>query len=225
MARRKVKKKRKLKIKNILLVFVILIIILLGLAFLTDIKINNIVIKGNTLYSDWEIIEKAGLEDYPSSLKTLSSSIKKKLEKDDYIKSANVERPSLTKVVIEVEENLPLFYYLPAQKTILADKTEVNDNFPVPTVINYVPDKIYSKFLKAISSVDYDIVKRISEIRYDPNEVDEGRFFLTMNDGNQVYLTLNKFTKIDDYLDIIKEFDNKKGILYLDSGEYFEVKS
>ena len=46
-----------------------------------------------------------------------------------------------------------------------------------------------------------------------------------MNDGNQVYLTLNKFTKIDNYLDIIKEFDNKKGILYLDSGEYFEVKS
>ena len=225
MARRKVKKKRKLKIKNVLLVLTILIIILLGLAFLTDVKINNIVIKGNIFYSDWEIIEKAGLDDYPSSLKTLSSSIEKRLEEDDYIKSVNVERPSLTKVVIKVEENLPLFYYLPAQKTILADKTEVKDNFPVPTVINYVPDKIYSKFLKAISSVNYDIVKRISEIRYDPNEVDEGRFFLTMNDGNQVYLTLDKFTKIDDYLDIIKEFDNKKGILYLDSGEYFEVKS
>ena len=42
--------------------------------------------------------------------------------------------------------------------------------------------------------------------------------------GNQVYLTLNDFNKIDNYLDIIKEFDNKKGILYLDSGEYFEVK-
>ena len=76
-----------------------------------------------------------------------------------------------------------------------------------------------------MSSIDYDIIKRISEIRYDPNEVDDGRFFLMMNDGNQVYLTLNKFTKIDNYLDIIKEFDNKKGILYLDSGEYFEVKS
>lgn len=222
---RKVKKKRRIKIKNVLLVLLFFIIILLCLAFLTDVKINNIVIKGNTLYSDWEIIEKAGLDDYPSSLKTLSSSIEKKLEKDDYIESASVERPSLTKIVIKIKENLPLFYYLPAEKTILADKTEVSDNFPVPTVINYVPDKIYSKFLKAISSVDYDIVKRISEIKYDPNEVDEGRFLLTMNDGNYVYLTLNGFDKIDDYLDIIKEFDNKKGILYLDSGEYFEVKS
>ena len=219
------KKKRRLKVRNVLLVLTLITIILLGLAFLTDVKINNIVIKGNVLYSDWEIIEKAGLDDYPSSLKTLSSKIEGRLEEDAYIKEVKVERPSLTKVVIKVDENLPLFYYLPAQKTILADKTEVLENFPVPTVINYVPDKIYTKFLKAISSVNYDIVKRISEIRYDPNEVDEGRFFLTMNDGNQVYLTLNKFTKIDNYLDIIKEFDNKKGILYLDSGEYFEVKS
>lgn len=221
---RKVKKKRKLKVKNVFLVFLFIILMLLGIAFLTDIKINNIVIKGNSLYSDWEIIEMARLDDYPSSLRTLSSSIEKRLEKDAYVNNVEVERPSLTKVVINIEENLPLFYYLPAEKTILADKTEVDDNFPVPTVINYVPDKVYSKFLKAIASVNYDIVKRISEIKYDPNEVDEGRFFLTMNDGNQVYLTLNDFEKIDSYLDIIKEFDNKKGILYLDSGEYFEVK-
>ncbi len=218
------KKKRRLKVRNVLLVLTLITIILLGLAFLTDVKINNIVIKGNVLYSDWEIIEKAGLDDYPSSLKTLSSKIEGRLEEDAYIKEVKVERPSLTKVVIKIDENLPLFYYLPAQKTILADKTEVLENFPVPTVINYVPDKVYEKFLKAIASVNYDIVKRISEIKYDPNEVDEGRFFLTMNDGNQVYLTLNSFEKIDDYLDIIKEFDNKKGILYLDSGEYFEVK-
>ena len=223
MARKKTKKRRK-KITNVFMVFLFIVILLLSLAFLTDVKINNIVIKGNFLYSDWDIIEMAKLDDYPSSLKTLSSSIEKRLEKDDYIKEVKVSRPSLTKVVIEINENLPLFYYLPADKTILSDKTEVNDDFSVPTVINYVPDKIYFNFLNAISSIDYDIVKRISEIKYDPNEVDDGRFFLTMNDGNQVYLTLNKFTKIDDYLDIIKEFDNKKGILYLDSGEYFVVK-
>lgn len=221
---RKVKKKRKLKVRKLFTVVFIFTLILLGLAFLTDVKINNIIVKGNNLYSDWEIIKMAKLDGYPSSLKTLSRNIEKNLEKDNYINEVNVERPSLTKVVINVKENLPLFYYLPIDKTILTDKSETKDNFPVPTVINYIPDKVYSKFLKAISSVDYDIVKRISEIKYDPNEVDEGRFFLTMNDGNRVYLTLNKFTKIDNYLDIIKEFDNKKGILYLDSGEYFEVK-
>ena len=79
---RKVKKKRKLKVKNVFLVFLFIILMLLGIAFLTDIKINNIVIKGNSLYSDWEIIEMARLDDYPSSLKTLSSSIEKRLENE-----------------------------------------------------------------------------------------------------------------------------------------------
>ena len=218
------KKKRKIKVKNVLLVFIITIVILFCLALLTDVKINNIVIKGNTIYSDWEIIEKAGLEDYPSSLKTLSKTIENRLEDDDYIQSVNVRRPSLTKVVIEIKENVPLFYYLPASKTILANNKEVTDNFSVPTVINYIPDNIYKKFVLAMKDINYDIVKRISEIKYDPNDVDDGRFLLSMNDGNQVYLTLNDFDKIDGYLEIIKEFDNKKGILYLDSGEYFEVK-
>lgn len=218
------KKKRKIKVKNVLLVFIITIVILFCLALLTDVKINNIVIKGNTIYSDWEIIEKAGLEDYPSSLKTLSKTIENRLEDDDYIQSVNVRRPSLTKVVIEIKENVPLFYYLPASKTILANNKEVTDNFSVPTVINYIPDNIYKKFVSAMKDINYDIVKRISEIKYDPNDVDDGRFLLSMNDGNQVYLTLNDFDKIDGYLEIIKEFDNKKGILYLDSGEYFEVK-
>lgn len=219
------KKKRKLKTKRIFTCFLIITLFLFILSFLTDVKINNIIVKGNTLYTDWEIINKVNLEDYPSALKTLSINMKRALEKDDYIKRVKITRRGLTTVVIKVEENLPLFYYEPKGKTILMDKTETNDNFSVPTVINYIPDNIYSKFLKKISEVDYSIIKRISEIKYDPNDVDEGRFYLTMNDGNNVYLTLNKFDKIDNYLDIIKEFDNKKGILYLDSGEYFEVKS
>ena len=68
-----------------------------------------------------------------------------------------------------------------------------------------------------------DILIRISEIKYDPNDIDNERFYLTMNDGNYVYLTLNKFDKINNYLEIVKTFNNKKGILYLDSGEYFEI--
>ena len=43
-----------------------------------------------------------------------------------------------------------------------------------------------------------------------------------MNDGNYVYLTLKKFDNINKYVDMIKSFDNKKGILHLDSGEYFK---
>lgn len=218
------KKRRKIKKKNLFLFFCFLTMILLSLAFMMDIKINNVIVKGNVLYEDYDIIKKAHLENYPSSLSNLSFNIKKTLEKDPYVKKANVYKTSLTKVVIEVEENLPLFYYLPTNKTVLVDKSQTDDNFPVPTVINYVPDKIYELLLEKISNADYDIIKRISEIKYDPNEVDDERFLFTMNDGNYIYVTLEKMDKINKYLNIIKSFNNKKGILYLDSGEYFEVK-
>ena len=219
------RKKRKLKLVRVLFLIIIIGLILYGVSLILDLKVSNVIVKGNTLYSDWEIIKTADLDDYPPTFENPSTVIERRLEDDDYIKSAHVSKRWFTQVVIDVDENMPLFYYLPKEKTILEDKSEVSDNFPVPTVINYVPDKIYSKFVKAISKTDYDIVKRISEIRYDPNEVDTERFFLVMNDGNYVYLTLQGFDKINDYLDVIKEFDNKKGTLYLDSGEYFEVRS
>ena len=218
------RKKRKIKTKSIFVLLIFITLILLSVSFMMDVRINNVVVKGNVLFSDYEIIEKARLDDYPSSLKNSSSLIKKRLDKDVYIKSAKVYKRWIDKVVIEVEENLPLFYYLPSKKTILADKKETDDNFPVPTVINYVPDKIYDLLLEKIFNGNYDIIKRISEIKYDPNEVDDERFLLTMNDGNYVYITLDKFSKISKYLEIIKSFDNKKGTLYLDSGEYFEVR-
>lgn len=222
MAKKRVKR-RKLKIKSFILLLIIILIIIGIILFLDNLKITSINVSGNTLYSEWEIIEKAGLDDYPSTLRNLSGTIESRLEEDPYIKEAKVTKSFLTKVNIEITENLPLFYYVPERSTILADQSKTDDNFPVPTVINYIPDKLYTEFLQNLEDTDYTIIKRISEIKYDPNDVDEERFLLTMSDGNYVYLTLQKFSKINNYLDIIKEFNNKKGILYLDSGEYFEV--
>lgn len=218
------KKKRKLKKKKLFIFLLFVFSILFVLSFVMDIKINNVIVRGNVLLDDYDLIKIANLDEYPSSLANSSYSIRKRLLKSPYIGKANVYKTSLTKVVIEVKENLPLFYYLPREKTILSDKEETSDNFSVPTVINYVPDKIYLGLVDSISGIDYSINKRISEIKYDPNEVDDERFLLTMNDGNYVYLTLEKFDKINKYLEIIKSFDNKKGTLYLDSGEYFVVK-
>ncbi len=222
MAKKKVKKK-KVKAKSVLVFLVVILMLVLGVVYIYNLKITSIVVKGNTLYTDWQIIKLAGLDDYPSSMQNLSGMISNKLEKEPYIKKATVQKNWITNIKITIEENLPLFYYVPNQKTVLADKTETTDNFPVPTLVNYVPNKIYSTFIKEMNNTDYVIVKRISEIKYDPNEVDEERFLLTMNDGNYVYLTLSRFNKINHYLEIIKEFDNKKGVLYLDSGEYFKV--
>ena len=45
-----------------------------------------------------------------------------------------------------------------------------------------------------------------------------------MNDGNLVYITLTKINKINKYNSIYSKMEGKKGIIYLDSGDYVEVK-
>lgn len=74
-----------------------------------------------------------------------------------------------------------------------------------------------------MAEVNNDILYKISEIEYRPNEVDKERFLLTMNDGNYVYVTLYTFDKINQYDAIYPTLENKNGILYLDSGNYFEI--
>ena len=45
-----------------------------------------------------------------------------------------------------------------------------------------------------------------------------------MVDSNYVYITLSKIDKLNKYNLIVNELDNKKGIIYLDSGDYLEIK-
>ena len=45
-----------------------------------------------------------------------------------------------------------------------------------------------------------------------------------MIDENTVYITLNKIDEFKKYIEIKKQLEGKKGILYLDSGNYFEIK-
>ena len=50
-----------------------------------------------------------------------------------------------------------------------------------------------------------------------------------MSDNNKVYVTLEKFLKINYYNEIMErvlvKYQDKKGILYLDEGEYFVLEN
>lgn len=216
-------KKRKIRFGRIFLVLIILFLLFYLLANIFKFPIKNIYVKGNNILSDQEIIEITQIENYPSIFSKSSNEMKKRLEKNIYIKKAKITKKYLREVHITIEDNYPLFYDSDKKKTILLNKKKTTEKLNAPLLINYVPDTIYNLFLEKMSSLNYDTIKRISEIKYDPNEVDEERFLLTMSDGNYVYLTLEKFEVINNYVDIIKTFNNKKGILYLDSGEYFKI--
>lgn len=44
-----------------------------------------------------------------------------------------------------------------------------------------------------------------------------------MNDGNYVYITTTRLDNINKYENVLLELEGKKGIIYLDSGNHFEI--
>lgn len=223
--KKKNKKKKRLKIRYGRVFFALFILGLIVYIFLHifDFSIRNIYVKNNVYLTDQQIIERAKLQNNPSTFQELTLLMKQNLEKDVMIKHVKVEKKGFSSVTITVEENRPLFYDKNQNKTVLLDGTLTDMIYVVPTLINYTPDKLYQKLQKKLSELDTMLLTRISEIEYNPNEVDTSRFLLSMADGNYVYLSLNQFQKINSYVDIIKTFQGKKGILYLDSGEYFKI--
>lgn len=223
--KKKVILKRKIKVIAVILFILIVFLIYFLIKFILGIKVQNIFIKNNKYLKDDYIIEKAGLSDYPSYFKNFSFSISNKLEKDNFIKSATVKKQFFGVVNIEIEENKVLFYKENEKKYVLEDKKEV-DSLPyeISTVrlVNYIPDTIYDYFIKKYSKLDETVRAKISQIKYDPSEYDDSRFMLYMVDGNYVYITLTKFDSLNYYNEIYPTLGNKKGILYLDSGNHFQ---
>lgn len=184
-------------------------------------RITNIYIKNNNILTDQEVIDASGLKNYPSFILTTNYSIKNKLLKNNLVKKVKVKKGLWGKVYIDIEEYKPLFIY--EDKVILDNKNEVDLDISLPILVNKVDDDILDKLISKYDSVNDEIKLMISEIRYDPNDIDKERFLFTMSDGNYVYITLYKLSSIDEYLKITSTLKDKKGILYLDSGNYFEV--
>ena len=217
--------KRKLNVKRVIVFLLSVLILSFFIYKLVNVNISNIYIKGNNYLTDQYIIDISGLSNYPNSLSNISFNIEKKLKKDSFILDAKVKkRGLLNKVYIEIIENYPLYYYASLDKTVLYNGDMIDGNISNITLINKIPDTIYDKFISKFRDLEYSVLDRISEVRYNPNEVDSERFLILMNDENYVYVTLNRFLNLNKYVDIIKTFSGKKGVLHLDSGEYFEIR-
>ncbi|MEG0021456.1 MAG: FtsQ-type POTRA domain-containing protein [Bacilli bacterium] len=220
---KKKKKKVRLKVVNIFLVLLSIYLVCFLLFSIITKPINSIYVKGNNYLEDYEIIRTAGIEDYPVSITNFSFLIEKRLEKNKFIMKAKVRKKFLTTVYIEVKENIPILYDSLKNVTILKNGTVVKENLNAPILVNAIDKKKHDLLIKKLSLINRNILNKISEIKYDPDAVDTERFLLTMIDGNYVYVTLSKFKEINNYNNYVKEFNNKKGILYLNSGEYFKI--
>lgn len=220
------KQKRKKRINYKALFFLICPIVIIGFIVIhvANFKVQNIYIEGNEFITDQQIIDIAQLKNYPRVIKIDKKKIKKNLTNNEYIKNVDIKYNNYGREInIKIEENIPVIYYQYDETYILSDGSYVKDKYSLPILINQTPDNILKKLVEKLSSIDRNVLYRISEIRYYPSNVDEELFLLTMEDGNYIYINFYNFNKLNNYIDIIKGFDNKKGIIHFDSGDYLEL--
>lgn len=211
------------KIRYDRIIFFLLIVFSCLFLILFNINITNIYISNNYYLKDQEIIDLAGISSYPKVLLNTSNKIKNRLESNVLIKSVKVSYKNFKEVYIEIFENNPIFYYDYEKVTVLSDGSKITDKYTLPTVLNYIGDNCYNDFVLEMSKLDISILNRISEIKFDPNDVDDNRFLLTMSDGNYVYINIKTFNKLNKYIEILESLPDKNGILYLDYGNNFDV--
>ena len=223
----KVIKKKKLRLLPFLIFIIVISMIVFGCLFVLDTKVKNIIISGNEILSDDDIIELAGLTNYPSFYKTLNLTMKNNIKENPLIKSVNINRRFYHIIEINIKEYQILYKKEYTGKYLLENKDEITLDketpYTIPRLINEIPKKILNRFIKYYKRVDLSIREKISEIKYDPNEFDKERFLLYMDDGNSVYITITKFERLNYYNEVLPQLDGKKGYLYLDSGNHFKI--
>lgn len=225
---KKLVKKRKIKLLPCLIVLLVLGGLSFVVYFFLKLPILNLIVENTTYLNDDYILELAEVKDYPSFWMSSTSNMERKLENSPYISEAKVERKFFHILVFNIDENKPLFINNTNNTVVFSDKEEVSvsdriDLFRIPRLINYVPDNKYQSFIKGVANIKKDILGKISDVEYQPNDYDKDRFLLYMDDGNMVYLTLTKFDMINYYNDVLSQLENRKGILYLDNGNHFQI--
>lgn len=222
-----VKNKKKRNIINFKALFFLIcpiIIIVFIILHVANFSVQNVYIEGNNYIVDQKIIDISGLNNYPKVITINRKKIKDNLLKNEYINDVSIKYNNFGREIhIKVEENVPIIYYQYDETYILSDGSYVKDKYSLPILINQTPDNILKSLVKKLSLIDRDVLYRISEIRYYPSKVDEELFLLTMEDGNYVYIDLYNISKLDNYIEVVKKFDNRKGIIHFDSGDYLEL--
>lgn len=209
---------------RLLLVLIIFGLIGYGISRFIYIPVRNISVSGNNNLSDIEVIRLAKLDDNPSFIGNISYVVKKRLEDSFYIENAKVSK-GLLSINIKITESKILYVDSKSGKKISLNGSVKDDKeVCVPTLINDIPSDKVAYFKKNMNRIDENVLCKMSEIKYDPNDIDKDRYFVYMDDGNNVYLTVNKLKKINNYDTILESIGKQNGTLYLDYGNYFETK-
>ncbi len=222
---KKVKKKVKLKFIPLLLMFLILVMLFFLFKHISKIKPSLILIRGNELLSDREIINEGNLREFKYF--SFNNTSKEKLEKKKIIKKVDIKRKFLFTIEVTIEEKKVILYEKTSSLYILEDneKVKINKNIEVPVLNNKIINTVEKSFINKFSLLNKSVKYRISEIFYQPTEYDSALFLMYMKDGNHVYVNVSNLEKLNHYDKTVESIGyDKKGIFRFDALVYNNIQ-
>lgn len=194
--------------------------------------VKTIVINGNIILDDTEIMNESGLIKNTSIWTINKEKMKTVLEKDPIIQSANVKRKLPWTVEITVKEQRLIgfikqkndYYPLLANGSVLKDRNQSIPKGEAPILFSFTEQEQIQKISDELHKLPHDIINLISEIHWEPTKTNKNKIILYMNDGYTVSGTMRDFAdKMQLYPSIVSQLDPKKtGIIHIGVGTYFE---
>ncbi|MCU9612195.1 cell division protein FtsQ/DivIB [Caldibacillus lycopersici] len=225
------KKKANRRLAIILLLFFLLIISLIYFQSPLS-KVGKIVITGNQVLMEEQVIHSSGITNNTVIFNIHKDAIKEKLLTLPEVSDVEVKLTFPNHVQIHLKEYKPIAYLFDDNKfslllengKVVATNRTIPSNQINPILKNFKDKDLIELAAKQLSKLPGDVKHAISEIIYSPKKTDQYSIVAFMNDGFEVHATLRTFAeKMQYYPSLVKQIDpDKKGIIDLEVGLFFK---
>ena len=227
-ARRRKRTNKKFSILLFLFVSTILVVLYFQSPYS---QIQTIKVSGAHLIPEEKYIEQSTLNIGQSMWSFKESDVAKKIEKNDWIASVKVKRNWFTEVDIQVDEYKKVGYEEIADKLHIVlengkNMEAIGQVVPMdgPIFSGFTKEKMKSRLIKELKSLDTAVLTTISQINYTPTDNDAYSIQVFMNDGNEVQAIIPSFAeKMNYYPSIVSQLEpGVNGVIDLEVGSFFQ---
>lgn len=220
-------RKKRRRRRNLMLLVIILVIG--GIYFNSDYsKVKSLAVRGNTFYSEQEVLQKAQLSYNTRYILIPKMYIRWKLEQDPLIENVKVHKDMFGAITIDVKERGIVGYLVSNNKNYLllvnGRKVEIQSqdlgaivNFPLIHGFRSAQlKKLAHSFAQQKEAVHPDIIHMMSEITPYATSYDKHMVKIVMQDGNTIFTSYESMPLLNMYLDTIKGLNKDHACLWPD---------